>query len=562
MVMLLLPGAALASEGGHVIPPAWAVLPFIVLLGMIATGPLFYHHFWERYYPHVSIALGLVVVLFYAIALKSLAPIYHSLMEYISFIALLASLFVASGAILIEIDKKGTPLLNVVLLFIGCIVSNFIGTTGASMLLIRPFMRVNRGRIRAYHVIFFIFLVSNIGGALTPIGDPPLFMGFLRGVGFFWVVQHIWHIWLLTVIMVLAVFFVIDTLDIRKSTELEVEHSGQVRLMGVKSFVWLFIIIGAVFLDPNVIEGFPSLKEMYHVPFGIRELIMFTICFLAYKTASKEALRGNDFNFEPIKEVAYLFIGIFMTMVPALEIIAEEARLRGASLTAGIFYFGTGLLSSILDNTPTYLNFFTAALGKFNLDAVNPKHVSFFESCEVTKYYLEAISVGAVFWGAMTYIGNGPNFMVKSISDQSGVKCPSFFGYVFKYALPILVPIFIIVWALFFSRAGESPDTLHKYCPEIEQHMRESGSPADTSSHEHGLLMPGTDTRTQGVTDDESFTVSNDRRHDFSMFGSRLARVYHRQPLECPVSGGAYLDHDGQAAFHARRPGDDHRFLA
>jgi len=477
--VMALPGVAAASEGGsHVVPPWWAVLPFITLLGMIASGPLFYHHFWGRYYPHVSVGLGLAVAAFYGLYLQDFLPVYHEFQEYISFIALLTALFVASGAILIDIDKKGTPIVNCALLFIGAVVANVIGTTGASVLLIRPWLRVNRGRVKAYHVIFFIFVVSNVGGALTPIGDPPLFMGFLRGVPFFWIAGHVWYIWLLAVCMVIAVFFVVDALRARKATGADVEHSGKVRLTGLNGFFWLAIIIGAVFLDPNVIKGFPSLQEMYGSPIGIREIIMFVVAFFAYKTANKKALAGNDFNFQPIMEVAYLFVGIFLTMVPALQLIAHEAQVYREVLTPGMFYFGSGSLSSVLDNTPTYVNFFTAAFGKYSMDATNLDHVHLFLSCGETAMYIIAISMGAVFFGAMTYIGNGPNFMVKSISDQSGVKMPSFFGYVFKYSLPILLPIFIIVWALFFRLPPRDQEAMRAGCPEIHQIMQQSSPPA------------------------------------------------------------------------------------
>lgn len=478
LVLVMLPTAAhAASVDAQALPSVWAILPFIVLLGMIATGPLFYQHFWEHHYPKVAVGLGAVTVLYYLVGMSDIGPIYHELAEYISFIALLGSLFVASGAILIDIDKKGTPLVNVVILLLGSILANFIGTTGASMLLIRPFMRVNRGRLKAYHVIFFIFTVSNIGGGLTPIGDPPLFMGFLRGVPFFWVIGHVFHIWLLTISMVLLVFFAIDTYFAKKSTDqAEIPCSGAIRLVGGKGFIWLAVIIGAVFLDPNVISGFPSLQEMWHVPFGIRELIMFAVMVLAYKTANNDALKGNDFNFEPIREVGFLFIGIFMTMVPALQLIAYEAQHYASVLTPGLFYFGTGGLSAVLDNTPTYINFFVAAMGKYGLEAGNVSHVRLFAACPETIMYLEAISVASVFFGAMTYIGNGPNFMVKSISDQNGLPMPSFFGYLVKWALPILLPIFIIIWALFYRNPVDHGEALKiEPCFQIEQIMQSAG---------------------------------------------------------------------------------------
>lgn len=560
-VGLVLPGAAFASEGSHAVPPVWAVMPFIILLGMIATGPLFYHHFWGRYYPHVSIALGLVVVAFYAFFMRDIGPIYHELMEYLSFILLLASLFVASGAILIEIDKKGTPLLNVFILAIGCVVANVIGTTGASMLLIRPFMRINHGRIKAYHIIFFIFLISNIGGALTPIGDPPLFMGFLRGIPFFWVASRMFLVWLFEIGMVLAVFFVIDTLNARKVEEATVEYSGGVRLVGVKSFIWLAIIIGAVFLDKNVIAGFPSLQEMWGIPFGIREIIMLIICFLAYRTADKQALRGNDFNFQPIKEVAYLFIGIFMTMVPALQLIAHEAQVYGEHLTPGLFFYATGSLSAVLDNTPTYLNFFTAALGKYSMAADDVRHVNLFIECPETLKYVVAISAGAVFWGSMTYIGNGPNFMVKSISDQNGVKCPSFFGYVFKYSAPILLPIFVLTWVVFFRLPPGNQEMIRQDCPEIYQIMQQGiKSPAAPETMEHGMLTPENDSHTKGVSDGS--VLPSDRSYNSQMSGSRLAGVQHRQPAERAVSRGPHQHPRRQAAVDAQRTRPDHRLFA
>lgn len=430
-------------------PSPYMVIPFIVLLLMISTGPLFYKHFWEQHYPKVSITLGLITVFYYLFIFNDSLSLLHTLEEYISFIALLSSLFIASGGILIRIDNKSTPLVNIVLLFTGAVISNLIGTTGASMLLIRPYIRINKNRIKPYHIIFFIFIVSNIGGALTPIGDPPLFLGFLKGIEFFWVIRHVWHIWLLTVIIVLSIFFVIDYLNYKKSDIEEKNYTGKIQIKGKKNFIYLLIIIISVFLDPAVMSWVPSLGSL---PFGIREIIMFSVAFISYKRADKEALKGNEFDFEPIKEVAYLFVGIFATMIPALQLVAYETHKYGSKLTADIFYWGTGALSSILDNAPTYLNFLSAAMGKFGLNIENFQHVKEFELHD--PIYLMAISIGAVFFGSMTYIGNGPNFMVKSISESSGIKLPSFFGYVMKYSIPILLPVFTLVWYLFFYGKG------------------------------------------------------------------------------------------------------------
>jgi Na+/H+ antiporter NhaD/arsenite permease-like protein len=361
----------------------------------------------------------------------------------LSFIALLASLFVASGGILIKVDKKSTPMLNVIILFIGAVIANIIGTTGASMLLIRPFIKINRKRIKPYQVVFFIFLVSNIGGALTPIGDPPLFLGFLRGIEFFWFIGHIWYIWLPTIILLLAIFYVIDSRNMPEDDE---EYSGKIEFKGLKNIGFLLIVLISVFLDPAVISWVPSLSPL---PFGIREIIMFSVVYFAYKGSDEEILKANEFDFEPIKEVAYLFIGIFATMIPALQLIAYEAKVLGEQLNQGIFYWATGLLSGFLDNAPTYLNFLSAAMGKFGFDINNANEVH--QLSIDFPIYLSAISVAAVFFGAMTYIGNGPNFMVKSICERSGIKMPSFFAYLVKFAIPILIPIFIIVWLVFFN---------------------------------------------------------------------------------------------------------------
>jgi len=430
------------------LPSALSVLPFVILLGMIATGPLFYHHFWEKYYPVIAILLGLVTVFYYIFFLGDTHSLVHTAAEYLSFIALLSSLFVASGGILIRVDKKSTPWLNAGILLFGSVIANIIGTTGASMLLIRPFIKINKERIKPYHIIFFIFLVSNIGGALTPIGDPPLFLGFLRGVEFFWVIQHVWYIWLPTILVVTAVFIFIDSRNV-STVESKTKYTGKIEFKGIKNVFFLLIIVISVFIDPAVISWVPSLSPL---PIGIREIIMFSMVIISYKQADEDILRANEFNFDPIREVAYLFVGIFATMIPALQLISHEANLLGEKLTPGIFYWATGILSAFLDNAPTYLNFLSAEMGKFGMNVNIPAEVLSFE--QLHPIYLSAISVAAVFFGAMTYIGNGPNFMVKSISERSGIKMPSFFGYVVKYSLPILIPIFTLVWLVFYFQKG------------------------------------------------------------------------------------------------------------
>ena len=453
-------GQEAASEAEeHVSPPGWLVLPFVIILLMIATGPLFYAHHWHHHYPKYAIGLGLFVTLYYIFGMGTVTPVQHAVDEYLSFIALVASLFIAASGIFVSINARGNPRNNILLLLIASIIANLIATTGSAMLFIRSYMRLNKGRLKAYHIVFFIFLVANVGGALTPIGDPPLFLGFLRGVPFFWTFTHVWYIWVPTTIMILAVFYVFD----RRNKDAGPEPDPDKPVLGVigsKNFGWVFLIIVLVFVDPNVFSWVPSPKNLhlpfgFHFPFGIREAGMFLVAYLAFKTANKEALAKNEFNFEPIREVGWLFLGIFATMQPALELISEFAHSHSESLTVGMFYWATGALSGILDNAPTYLNFVAAAMGKFGLDvnvAAQVKEMALPEMAHPDSwYFLQAISVAAVFFGAMTYIGNAPNFMVKAIAEANGVETPSFMGYVLRYSLPILIPIYFVIYVIFYS---------------------------------------------------------------------------------------------------------------
>ncbi|MEX0884059.1 MAG: sodium:proton antiporter [Cyclobacteriaceae bacterium] len=444
---------------GHA--PGWLVIPFVILLLMIATGPLFYEHFWHLHYPKIAVGLAVIVVIYYLFVLHNVHQPIHALAEYIQFISLLTSLFIASGGILIKVDKKSTPIANVLLLLIGALISNLIGTTGASMLLIRPFIRLNKNNIQPYHIIFFIFMVSNIGGSLTPIGDPPLFLGFLKGVPFFWTLEHNWPAWLLALGILALIFYFIDK-KFGKNTEFipeeKVDFTNKITMSGTKNFLWLLVVIVAVFLDPNVLEWVPAIHYDGMKFSFIREIIMLSAAYGSFKFADNKALKGNEFNFEPIKEVAFIFIGIFGTMMPALELVGEFAKSEeGAALiTYNSLYWGTGLLSGFLDNAPTYLNFLAAAMASQNADINIIQQVRDFamNNYQDSSFELMAISISSVFFGAMTYIGNGPNFMVKSIAEQSGIKMPSFFGYVLRFSIPILLPILFIVWLVFFAFAG------------------------------------------------------------------------------------------------------------
>lgn len=453
--------AAIADEavaGDHHIAPLWLVIPFAALLLMIATGPLFYEHFWHKNYPKIAMGLALLVVFYYLFVLENVHAPVHAMAEYIQFIALLASLYIASGGILIEIDKKATPFANVTLLIIGALISNLIGTTGASMLLIRPFIRLNKGNVQAYHIIFFIFMVSNVGGSLTPIGDPPLFLGFLKGIPFFWTLEHNLLPWIFTLAMLAIVFYFIDRKLGRSTDETEEEqsiYSNKFALIGMKNFGWLFIIICSVFIDPNVIEGVPAIVYDGQKFSFIREIIMLSVAFLSYRFADQRAIKGNEFNFEPIREVAFIFVGIFGTMMPALELVGAFAKSpEGAALiTHNTLYWGTGILSGFLDNAPTYLNFLAAAMASKGASIGNIEEVRMFaaDGYHDSAFELMAIAIASVFFGAMTYIGNGPNFMVKSIAEQNGVKMPSFFGYIIRFSLPILLPLLFLVWLVFFA---------------------------------------------------------------------------------------------------------------
>ncbi|MTI33432.1 sodium:proton antiporter [Xanthovirga aplysinae] len=444
------------GEEVHHGPPTWLVIPFMLLLGMIATGPLFYEHFWHKNYPIIAIFLALIVVFYYVFSLENVHGPIHSFAEYVQFIALLASLYMASGGILIKVDKKATPGVNTALLIIGAVISNLIGTTGASMLLVRPFIRMNKGRVKAYHIIFFIFMVSNAGGALTPIGDPPLFLGFLKGVPFFWTLEHNILAWAFCLIILAVLFYIVDkrNKDLDES-ELPGSFSNKISIVGGRNFLWLGVVIAAVFLDPNVVDWVPAIQYDGTKFSYLREVIMLSVAYLSHRFANKEALRGNEFNMEPIREVALIFIGIFGTMMPALELVSEFAKSDAgtALINHNSLYWGTGFLSGVLDNAPTYLNFLAAAMGSSGMDVGNIADVAAYAngSFPDSILSLRAISLSAVFFGALTYIGNGPNFMVKSISEQTGVKMPSFFGYIIRYSIPILLPILLFVWIIFFA---------------------------------------------------------------------------------------------------------------
>ena len=472
---------------GAVDPSPLLLMPFGVLLAMIALAPLFFLHWWERYYPVVAIALGAVTVGYYAWASeKGLADdeIVHAAEHYLSFICLVGSLFVVSGGIHIRIKGEATPLANIVFLFVGAVIANVLGTTGASMLLIRPWIRMNKYRITGFHIVFFIFIVSNAGGCLTPIGDPPLFLGYLEGIPFWWVLANCWSMWLVGIGLLLGIFHVLDRRNYLRAPEVVRKALAEPRdswhFDGLTNLVFLGVILGAVFLSPP------------DYPMFLREMLMVAAAAGSYFFTRESIHQANDFNFEPIREVAILFIGIFATMIPALAMVRSHAADMGG-VSAGFFYWGTGSLSGILDNAPTYLCFLNASTGLFaqqeivagvrellasagqatitgdhaahiravfeslgNMESVTDKDIRAAVEAPmilgdaVFNRYVVAISVSAVFFGAATYIGNGPNFMVKNIAEQQRVHVPSFLEYIFRYALPYLLPVVVILWLIFF----------------------------------------------------------------------------------------------------------------
>lgn len=446
-----MPTTALASAIGNtevIDTPLWMVGPFALLLLLIAVMPLTparIKHSWERYYALVAIGLGALVVGYYLVFMPGGgATALHTGREYLSFICLIGSLFVVSGGIHIGVRERAAPVSNVIFLAIGAVLSNFIGTTGASMVLIRPWIRMNKMRIKAYHIIFFIFIVSNAGGALTPIGDPPLFLGYLRGIPFFWLIEHVWMQWLFTVGALLAVFYACDRNGIRRAAEQSGETgvtppSGAITFEGKANLFFLAAIIGAVFIPDHY---FPHL----------RELVMASSAIASFIFTPGRIHKANEFTFGPIKEVAFLFAGIFATMIPALGYIDQHGREFGIEKPI-TYYLSAGSLSAVLDNAPTYATFLR--LAETTTQAGHPEAFTGRETSEKQvldvmralpsgRRLIVAVSLGAVFFGAMTYIGNGPNFMVKSIADSAGIKTPTFFGYIFKYSLPVLLPILLL----------------------------------------------------------------------------------------------------------------------
>ena len=462
-IFLLLNFAVFASSGqSHDIGKElalWWIIPFVGILLSIAVFPLVAPEFWHHNFGKVSAFWALVFAIpfilnYHSGAVHEILHIY--LVDYIPFIILLWSLFTVSGGILLRGNLVGTPEVNLLFLLTGTFFSSWIGTTGSAMVLIRPFIRANKHRKKKQHmIVFFIFLVANIGGSLTPLGDPPLFLGFIHGVPFFWTFNILPHMLFVSFIL-LILFYMIDRYYYMKEKE-EIQiprEKSSIKIVGAHNFLFLAGIVGGVLLSGIWNAGtFHFLGVELTIQDQVRNFILVLMGALSLLTTPKEVREENEFTWFPIKEVAILFAGIFMTIVPALAILkaGEEGSLgfliRSVKSPAHYFWV-TGSLSSFLDNAPTYLTFFNTCLGRFFAGIPEKEAVALL--IQQKPVFLKAISAGAVFMGANTYIGNAPNFMVKSIAEEYGIEMPSFFGYMLKYSIPILITLFVLVTFIFF----------------------------------------------------------------------------------------------------------------
>lgn len=436
----------------HLIMPAWAMIPFVVMLLAIAIGPIVAEKFWEKNTNKllVSVVLSLPVVAFLLMRHMGVVLVDTIFFDYLPFIILLFSLYVVTGGIHFAGDLKAKPIVNTFFLALGFVLASLMGTTGAAMLLIRPILETNQQREHKMHtVLFFIALVANCGGLLTPLGDPPLFMLFLRGASFTWF-AHMWGPWLFTGVLLLLIYFLVDTYYYRKEDWVNLSADSReaqpMKISGCINFLWLIgIIAGVAFVNSGFI---PTMGEE-HAPLYIRylrEIVLLSMAVLSLVTTSKQVrYEENKYSWDSIIEVAALFIGIFVTMAPALIFLKQHAADLGLT-HIWQYYYATGALSAFLDNTPTAVAFHSMATG------LSPEVMALMDTsliAGIPEVLLKAICIGAVFFGSLTYIGNGPNFMVKSIAEASGIKMPSFFGYMIKFSLIVLLPVYILVQIIF-----------------------------------------------------------------------------------------------------------------
>jgi len=450
---------------GHInlgeVLPLWSCIPFACMLLSIALFPLLAPKFWHHHFGKVSAFWAVSLGLPFLIAYKGAAmhEILHIVLaDYVPFIILLWALFTISGGILLRGTLRGTPAVNTIIILIGTVLASWMGTTGAAMLLIRPFLRANDYRKnRTFMVVFFIFLVANIGGSLTPLGDPPLFLGFLHGVSFFWTFKLMPHM-LFTAIVLLVIYFILDSYHYKKegltSAPPEEGVKEPLKLEGTHNFLFLGGVVGSVLMSGMVDWGEVNTFGIHRaVQDWVRDGLLVLMGILSLIATSRKLREDNEFTWFPIIEVAYLFIGIFITMVPCLLLLKAGVKGELGFLIAAVkepvhYFWVTGILSSFLDNAPTYLTFFNTALGSFYPGMTEAQAVPLLMT--ENAIFLKAISAGAVFFGANTYIGNAPNFMVRSIAEEAGTPMPSFFGYMLKYSIVYLIPVFVVVTLIFF----------------------------------------------------------------------------------------------------------------
>jgi Na+/H+ antiporter NhaD/arsenite permease-like protein len=425
--------------------PLWASVPFGLILLFIAIGPLFLHHWWENNNNKliVSLVLGLPTAVYLIMNGLTANLMHQMLFDYIPFIILLGSLFVITGGIQLKGDIEAKPWINTLFLGIGALLASFMGTTGAAMLLIRPVIKTNSERTFNVHtILFFIAIVANAGGMLTPLGDPPLFLLYLRGAPFEWFFT-LTKEWVTVNVILLVIYFIFDSYYYKKEPARNIksdkENVERITLSGSFNFFFLVgVVLSVAFLNGNYIQ---LIHENHYFAF-MREVAMLIFAGLSIMLTPRLLRIDNKFTWAPIIEVAFLFLGIFITMVPTLLYLKENAHTLGLN-SATAFYYATGGLSAFLDNAPTALSFHNLATGLVD-NYPNAVLVA-----GIPEELLRAISLSAVFFGAMTYIGNGPNFMVKAIAEENKIKMPGFFGYIFKFSLIVLLPVYILVQLIF-----------------------------------------------------------------------------------------------------------------
>ena len=423
--------------------PLLSLLPFVLMLLAIAVFPLFWNHFWEKNTNKLYVAIALSIpTIIYLLANGFSHPLIHTMVfDYVPFLILLGALFTITGGILLTGDIEAKPKINTLFLGIGAVLASIMGTTGAAMLLIRPVIQTNKERTFKVHtILFFIAIVANCGGLLTPLGDPPLFMMYLRGAPFTWFF-HLAPEWFITNLLLLIIYFFVDTYFYKKepasAIARDLTNIRPLKIEGKRNFIFLFgVVLAVAFLNEQYLS-FININPYFKF---IREAVILLMAYLSMKFTPKLLRTSNNFTWHPIIEVAYLFLGIFITMVPALLYLEFNAQHLIVRTTSDFYYF-TGLLSSFLDNTPTAVTFHSLALG------LGIKEGTLVAA--IPEILLKAISTAAVFFGSMTYIGNGPNFMVKAVAEENNIKMPDFFSYMYKFSIIVLLPIFILVQLLF-----------------------------------------------------------------------------------------------------------------